>query len=351
MEVDEGVPNEILTTAIETLVSGGDLEEPDAAAVLREVMSGNASEVQTAAFLTSLRAKGETVGEITGLARTMREFSARVPLEDHGLVDTCGTGGDKSGTFNVSTAAAFVVAGAGARVAKHGNRSATSLCGSADVLEALGAVIELPPERVGECIREAGIGFMFAPVHHQAMKHVIPVRMELGIRTTFNFLGPLTNPAGALYQLVGVSDPGLLEVMAISLKLLGCRHGIVAHGSDGLDEITVCGPSAIAEIRDGIDGVNVYEVVPEDYGISRLEDPAALKGGDARENAGIIRSVLRGETGGRRDIVLLNAGAALYVAGVAESMAAGVELAAGSIDSGAASDRLSQFIEFTKRGN
>lgn len=345
------MPNEILTEAIEALIVGNDLAEVEAAAVLREIMSGNASEVQTAAFLTALRAKGETVAEITGLARTMREFSVKVELEEHDLVDTCGTGGDRSGTFNISTAAAFVVAGAGARVAKHGNRSATSKCGSADVLEALGAEIELTPEKVAECIEETGIGFMFAPAHHQAMRYVVPVRMELGVRTTFNFLGPLTNPAGAHYQLVGVSDPGLLEAVARSLQLLGCRHGMVVHGSDGLDEISVTGPSMVAEIRNGIEGVSLYEVNPEDFGINPSDDVSILKGGTAADNAEIIRAVLGGESSGRRDIVLLNAGAALHVAGIAESMAAGVELAASSIDSGAAMDKLNAFIKATKRGN
>lgn len=343
------MPNAILTTAIEQLVNGGDLGEEEAAGVLREVMSGNVSEAQTAAFLTGLRAKGETVAELTGLARTMREFSARVQLDDHNLVDTCGTGGDKSGSFNISTAAAFVVAGAGARVAKHGNRSATSQCGSADVLEALGARIDLPPAAVAECINAVGIGFMFAPAHHQAMKYVVPVRQELGIRTIFNFLGPLTNPAGALYQLIGVSDPGFVETMALSLKLLGCRHGIVAHGSDGLDEITLTGPSMIAEVREGIEGVRLYETRPEDFGLSPIDDPGEIKGGDAAANAAIIRRLLEGESGARRDIVLLNAAAALYVGGIAESIAAGIELAAGSIDSGAAAKKLTAFVEMTNR--
>lgn len=343
--------NAVLTNAIEKLVSGSDLSQEEAAGVLSEVMSGNASEVQTAAFLTALRAKGETVGEITGLATAMREFSAKVPLDDHNLVDTCGTGGDRSGSFNISTAAAFVAAGAGARVAKHGNRSATSKCGSADVLEALGAEIELAPEAVASCVRDAGIGFMFAPAHHQAMKYVVPVRRELGIRTTFNFLGPLTNPAGALYQLVGVSDLSYLEVMASALKLLGCRHGMVVHGSDGLDEITVTGPSMIAEVREGDDRVNVYEVRPEDFGFSRADEPSDLKGGSAEENAAIIRDVLDGEKGPRRDIVLINASAALYVGGVAESIAAGIELAAGSVDSGAARKKMADFIAATRKNS
>ncbi|MHB0914264.1 MAG: anthranilate phosphoribosyltransferase [Thermoleophilia bacterium] len=339
--------NTVLTDAIERLVSGSDLGQEEAAKVLSEVMSGSVSEIQTAAFLTALRAKGETVDEITGLATAMREFSVRVPLDDHRLVDTCGTGGDRSGSFNISTAAAFVAAGAGARVAKHGNRSATSQCGSADVLEALGAVIDLTPEAVASCVRDVGIGFMFAPAHHQAMKYVVPVRRELGIRTTFNFLGPLTNPAGALYQLVGVSDFAYLEVMASSLKRLGCRHGMVVHGSDGLDEITVTGPSMIAEFREGDDGVSVHEVRPEDFGFSSADDPSALNGGSAKDNAAIIRAVLDGEKGPRRDIVLINAAAALYVGGVAESIAAGVELACGSIDSGAARDKLAGFVEAT----
>jgi anthranilate phosphoribosyltransferase len=343
------MPNEILTDAIETIAEGDDLSESEAAAVLEQVMSGKASEVQTAALLTGLRTKGESVAEITGLARTMRKFSTRVVLDNHDVVDTCGTGGDKSGTFNISTTAAFVVAGAGAKVAKHGNRSATSKCGSADVLEALGADLELSPEAVADCINEVGIGFMFAPLHHRAMKYVVPIRQELGIRTIFNFLGPLTNPAGANYQLIGVSDGDYLEVMAEALKLLGCRHGMVVHGSDGLDEITITGDTAVAEVRSGEDHIHLYKIKPEDFGLNPVDDAAVLAGGDAADNAAIIEQVLDGEVGGRRDIVLLNAGAALTVAGVAESMAAGIELAAGSIDSGAAKDKLIRFVETTKR--
>jgi anthranilate phosphoribosyltransferase len=300
-------------------------------------------------LLTGLRTKGESVAEITGLARTMRKFSTRVVLDNYDVVDTCGTGGDKSGTFNISTTAAFVVAGAGAKVAKHGNRSATSKCGSADVLEALGADLELSPEAVADCINEVGIGFMFAPLHHRAMKYVVPIRQELGIRTIFNFLGPLTNPAGANYQLIGVSDGDYLEVMAEALKLLGCRHGMVVHGSDGLDEITITGDTAVAEVRSGEDHIHLYKIKPEDFGLNPVDDAAVLAGGDAVDNAAIIEQVLDGEVGGRRDIVLLNAGAALTVAGVAESMAAGIELAAGSIDSGAAKDKLIRFVETTNR--
>lgn len=343
------MPNPVLTAAIETLIQGEDLAEDDAAAVLEQVMSGETSDVQTAAFLTALRAKGESVSEITGLARTMREFSTRVALDDHDLVDTCGTGGDKSGTFNISTTAAFVAAGAGARVAKHGNRSATSKCGSADVLEALGVDVELSADAVAECIESVGIGFMFAPMHHQAMKYVVPVRMELGVRTIFNFLGPLTNPAGAHYQLIGVADIDYLEVMAESLKLLGCRHGMVVHGEDGLDEISISGKTAVAEVRAGEEHIRVYSVKPEDFGLERLGDSSVLSGGDARVNAAITRRILEGETGGRRDIVLLNAAAALAVAGIAESVAAGVEIAAGSIDNGAALQKLEALIETTRR--
>ena len=343
------MPNELLTSAIERIVNGFNLDEEEAASVLGQIMSGESSEAQTAAFLTALRAKGESVGEITGLARTMRQFSEKVELIGYELVDTCGTGGDKSGTFNISTAAAFVAAGAGARVAKHGNRSATSQCGSADVLEALGAQLELSADDVADCIKSIGIGFMFAPMHHQAMKYVVPVRKELGIRTIFNFLGPLTNPAGAEYQLIGVSDGSYLEVMAEALKLLGCKHGMVVHGSDGLDEITVTGPTSIAEVRYGIEEIDVYEIKPEDFGMSTTEGAGYLKGGGAQDNADIINEILDGKDGGRRDIVLLNAGAALYIAGLAESIDAGIELAAGSIDSGAAKDKLSAFIEKTRR--
>ncbi len=339
------MPNELLTTAIEKLAGGDDLGEEQAASVLEEIMSGRAGEVQTAAFLVALRAKGETAGEITGLARTMRRFSLEVEVEGGGLVDTCGTGGDKSGTFNVSTTSAFVVAGAGGRVAKHGNRSATSACGSADVLEALGAKIDLDAAAVARCIEETGIGFMFAPVHHQAMKYVVPVRRELGIRTIFNFLGPLTNPAGAEFQLVGISERAYLEVLARALGELGCRRALVVHGSDGLDEITVGGVTYAAELNGG--EVELYEIDPQQYGIGPA--PAAeLAGGDAAENARIVESVLAGEAGPRRDIVLLNAGAALFVAGLADDIGAGIEAARRSIDSGDAAARLEAFVACTR---
>ncbi len=341
------MPNEILTYAIDRLAGGGDLTAAEAESVLEQIMSGKSSEVQTAGFLVALRAKGETVDEITGLAKTMRRFSLRVDVAGVRLVDTCGTGGDRSNTFNISTTAAFVVAGAEGRVAKHGNRSATSQCGSADVLEALGAGLELTAGAVAECIAEIGIGFMFAPVHHQAMKHVVPVRRELGVRTIFNFLGPLTNPAGADYQLVGVSDRSYLEIIAEALRQLGCRRAMVVHGHDGLDEISISGPTDVAEVT-GAEDIKTYTIKPEDFGMERSEGNDLLLGGTATENADVLKSILQGETGVRRDIVLLNAGAALYTVGVAEGMAAGVTQAADSIDSGAALEKLNLFIARTR---
>ncbi|MFA5809146.1 MAG: anthranilate phosphoribosyltransferase [Thermoleophilia bacterium] len=337
----------MLTYAIDRLADRTNLTEAEAESVLEQIMSGGASEVQTAGFLTALRAKGETVEEIVGLARTMRRFSVRVDVEGVDLVDTCGTGGDRSHTFNISTTAAFVVAGAEGQVAKHGNRSATSQCGSADVLEALGANLSLPADQVARCIGEVGIGFMFAPLHHEAMKHVVPVRKELAIRTIFNFLGPLTNPAGAEYQLIGVSDRSYVEVIAWALKDLGCRRGLVVHGSDGLDEITITGPTDIAEIREGEDEISLYSITPEEFGFERASGTDMLKGGTAEKNAEILKSILEGESGVRREIVLMNAGAALYAVGVAKSIEDGVRQAAESIDSGAAKKKMEAFIQAT----
>lgn len=344
------MPNDILTSAIDRLASGHDLTAAETESVLEQIMSGHASQVQTGAFLVALRTKGETVAEIVGLARIMRRFSTRVEIPGVNLVDTCGTGGDKFHSFNISTTAAFVVAGAEAMVAKHGSRRVTSQCGSADVLEELGADLSITAADVARCVKEAGIGFMFAPLHHQAMKHVVPVRQELGVRTIFNFLGPLTNPADAGYQVIGVSDEYYLEVMAQALKLLGCRRGLVVHGHDGLDEITITGPTRVAEVCEGEADIRVYTIRPGDFGLAEAAGPELLKGGDARANADILRSILDGETGVRRDIVLLNAGAALYAVGVAGSIAQGVELAAGSIDSGAAKERLAAFITATRAG-
>lgn len=342
------MPNEVLTEAINRLTDGIDLAEEETASVLEQIMSGNASEVQTAAFLVALRAKGETVSEIVGLAKTMRQLSLKVDTEGMRLVDTCGTGGDKSQTFNISTAAAFVVAGTETKVAKHGNRSATSQCGSADVLEALGADLNISAAAVAKSIKEVGIGFMFAPQYHRAMKYVVPVRKELGVRTIFNFLGPLTNPANAEYQVIGVSDRYYLDEIANALKLLGCKHGLVVHGQDGLDEITVLGPTDVAEVFAEKDEIKTYTIEPEDFGIERVADKAILRGGSAAENAAILRDILDGETGARRDIVLINAAAALYVCGRSNSIDQGVKLAAESIDSGRAKQKLEQYIEQTR---
>jgi len=307
-------------------------------------MSGGASDAQVGALLTGLHMKGETVEEITGFAETMRSLATPIKTTRTPLVDTCGTGGDHSGTFNISTAAAFVVAGAGVAVAKHGNRSATSKSGSADVLEALGVNIEATPEQVGRCIDEAGIGFLFARQFHTAMKHVANARAVLGIRTVFNVLGPLTNPAGADRQVVGVFDSALLEPLAKVLLALGAHHAFTVAGSDGLDEITTTGPSMVAE---ACYGVKRYEVTPEQVGLSRAS-AADLAGGEAAENADILRRILEGHPGPHRDIVLLNAAPALVAGGVASNLAEGVEMGAEAIDNGAAGEKLELLIRVSQ---
>jgi anthranilate phosphoribosyltransferase len=287
--------NPVLTDAIERVASGGDLATEEAARVLREVMEGNASDVETAGFLVALRTKGETVHELAGLAATMRALALRVNAGGE-LIDTAGTGGGRP-TFNVSTTAAFVAAGAGCRVAKHGNRSSTSQCGSADVLEALGARIDLGPDEVAACIDSIGFGFMFAPNHHSAMKHVMPVRKALGVRTIFNFLGPLTNPAGARRQVIGVSDPAKLETMAAALGELGTDRALVVSSADGLDEFSVSGATRVVELRDG--QLASYDVTPEQVGIERAAD-GAVGAGTPDENARVLRRVLEGEPGTER---------------------------------------------------
>jgi anthranilate phosphoribosyltransferase len=326
------VPNEILTRAIDAACSGVHLTADHASAVLTEIMEGRASDVQTGAFLIALRAKGETVPELIGLARTMRELATPVETGRHDLVDTAGTGGGPS-TFNVSTTAALIAAGAGCAVAKHGNRSSTSRSGSADMLEALGARIDLSPEEVAASIRETGFGFMFAPAHHAAMRHVMPTRKELAVRTIFNFLGPLTNPAGASRQLLGVSDRRYQETIAEALAGLGCEHALVVAGDDGLDELTIHGPTRVIEVREG--RTWEWHVSPADVGLAeaKLEDVA---GGDPAHNAAIARSVLRGEPGPALDIALLNAGAAIYAGAGSEDLATGVVKAREAVDSGAA---------------
>lgn len=344
----------MIVETIRKVVDGKDLTRDEAFAVMDTIMSGQATDAQIAAFLTALRMKGETVEELIGFARVMREkvspvrTRARVPTSLSGtdremLVDTCGTGGDATGTFNVSTATAFVVAGAGIPVAKHGNRSVSSLCGSADVVEALGVRLDLSPERVGRCVDEVGIGFCYAPLLHKAMKFVMLARREIRIRTVFNILGPLTNPARATAQVIGVYDGALAEVMAEVLKELGTARAFVVHGEDGLDELSTTGPSRVAELRDG--QIRCYTVQPEDFGLTRarLTD---LRGGSATDNAEVIRRILAGERGPKRDIVVLNAAAAIAAGGKAVDIAAGVPVAGQAIDSGAARDKLARLVAF-----
>jgi anthranilate phosphoribosyltransferase len=330
------------------------LSREEAHAVMTEILSGQCSDAQIAAFLVALHMKGETVEEIVGFAEAIRaaatplELPASSVLDASGtgrdaLVDTCGTGGDTSGTFNISTATAFVVAGAGVRVAKHGNRSVTSKCGSADVMEALGVNIAMPPAQTAACLEQVGIAFLFAPAMHSAMKHVQTARRELHLRTVFNLLGPLTNPARATCQIVGVYSADLVEKLAEALSMLGLRRAIVVHGSDGLDEITITGPTRIAEVRDG--QVRSYEVTPEEFGIQRatLDE---IYGGDAPRNAALIREILSGKKSARRDVVLLNAAAALVAAGRADHLRDAVPLASQAIDSGAALSKLEALATF-----
>lgn len=321
------------------------LSEEEAAAAMEEIMTGYASPAQFGAFVTALRLKGETVDEIVGMARVMRAKAVRVDF-DGALLDTCGTGGDASGSFNVSTAAAFVAAGAGARVAKHGNRAMSSRCGSADVLEALGARIDLTAEQVAYCLREAGVAFMFAPSFHPAMKFAAAPRREIGVRTVFNILGPLTNPAGAQMQVLGVPGPDVAEKMAQALGRLGSRHAMVVHSEDGLDELSVCGPTLVCEVREGT--VRSLRVTPEDAGLRRW-DREAIRGGTPEENAAAMRRVLAGqERGALRDFVVLNAAAGLVVSGRAADLREGAALAERAIDTGAALACLDRFVEVTR---
>jgi anthranilate phosphoribosyltransferase len=329
--------------ALARLADAHDLTEAEAAACMGELMTGAATPAQFGAYVTALRMKGETVDEIAGMARVMRDKSSRIEIEGP-LLDTCGTGGDASGSFNVSTCAAFVAAGAGARVAKHGNRAMTSQSGSADVLEALGAKIDLAPEQVRACIDRAGIGFMFAQSFHPAMKFVAPHRREIGIRTVFNLLGPLTNPAGARRQVIGVARPQLVDTIAAVLARLGSEHALVVHGDDGFDEISISGPTTVAELRDG--NIRTYRIAPEDAGLAR-HDVGALQGGAPDQNAAALRLVLKGAPGPLRDFTLINAAAALVAWGAADAIAPGVALAAKSIDSGAAAEKLEAFIAAT----
>jgi anthranilate phosphoribosyltransferase len=349
--------NPIITEAVRALVDRRDLTRLEAAAAMEAIMSGAATNAQIAAFLTALRMKGETVEELIGFAQVMREKVVKVRpragdvvgatgTDREMLIDTCGTGGDASGTFNVSTATAFVVAGAELRVAKHGNRSVSSLCGSADVVETLGIDIELSPAQVATCIDEVGIGFLYAPLLHTAMKHVMAARREMGVRTVFNMLGPLTNPAGANAQVIGVYAAALADPLARVLAELGTLRAFVVHGADGLDEISNTGESHISEVHEGV--VRSSTVRPEDFGMPRaaIRD---LQGGDREENARIIRLVLGGEAGPRRDIVLMNAAGALVVGNKAQDLKEGVALAAASIDGGSAARKLEDLIAFSRR--
>ncbi|HLG22275.1 MAG TPA: anthranilate phosphoribosyltransferase [Candidatus Manganitrophaceae bacterium] len=336
----------MIKEAISKVVERVDLTETEAEAAMREIMEGAATPSQIASYITALRMKGESVSEITGSARVMREKATRVRVDDPLVVDTCGTGGDRMQTFNISTAAAFAVAGSGVTVAKHGNRSVSSSCGSADVLKAIGVRIDLPPDRVETCINEIGIGFLFAPLFHGAMKHAAPTRQETGIRTIFNILGPLTNPAGASIQVLGVYAPHLTDLLAQVLLNLGSRHCFIVHGMDGLDEITITGKSRVSEGKGG--RVAAYTLEPQDFQIATgsVKD---LIGGNAEVNASILLSILKGEKGPKRDIVLMNAAPALVAAGKAQTLQDGLAIAAESIDSGAAMAKLDVLREMTNK--
>ena len=327
----------MIREAISKVVDGADLSQEEAAATMNEIMSGEATPAQIACFITALRIKGETVDEITGCAKVMREKVTRIESQADLLVDTCGTGGDGAHTFNISTTAALVAAGAGLHIAKHGNRSVSSRSGSADVLKALGVNIEADAATVGRCIDEVGIGFLFAPALHPAMKYAIGPRREIGIRTIFNILGPLTNPAGATVQVLGVYAPELTETLANVLKNLGSDHVFVVHGADGLDEITITDKTHVSQLADG--QVRSFTIDPEDFGISR-SDISSLVGGTAEENAQMTLDILKGEKGPKRDIVLLNSAAAIMAGGKAANLVEGIQLAAESIDSGKALGKL-----------
>jgi anthranilate phosphoribosyltransferase len=342
------MPNDVLTSAIDAVASRRDLTVEEAERVLEEIMHGEASETQIAGFLIALRTKGETVDELAGLARAMRSLAAPVATDREDLLDTAGTGGGRR-TFNVSTTAALIAAAAGCAVAKHGNRSATGLSGSADVLEALGARIDLTPEAVGTCIDEVGFGFMFAPRHHQATRFVVPVRAELAVRTIFNFLGPLTNPAGARRQLIGVSDPTMLDTIAGALARLGVDRALVVAGQDGLDEISISSRTTVVEVNG--ETVTHTTLDPADVGLTAVDEATELaecEGGTPEHNARVTRAIFAGEPGPRRDLAVINAGAAIYAAGLGATVADGVALAQRALDDGSAADTLQRFIAATE---
>ncbi len=327
--------------AIRSITERRSLSREDMTEVMRIIMTGQATPAQIGGFLIGMRMKGETVDELTAAAQVMRELAAHVEVGGPHLVDIVGTGGDGSSTFNISTASTFVVAAAGGRVAKHGNRAVSSKSGSADLLEAAGVKLDLQPQQVQQCIDQVGVGFMFAPMHHSAMKHAIGPRKEMGVRTLFNLLGPLTNPASAPHQVLGVFSRDWVQPLAEVLKLLGSKHALVVNAQDGMDEISIAAPTDVAELKDG--AIRCYQITPEDYGIAR-GDVAALKVADARESLAIIRDVLAGKPGAARDIVVLNAGAAIYAADLVDSLADGIAKAAAVIDSGAAAEKLTALV-------
>jgi len=332
---------------VSKIVGGENLTKEEAESSMKTIMSGNSNEIEISSFLTALRMKGESPEEIASLAKVMREFASRIePKVEGTLVDVCGTGGDMLNTFNISTTSMFVVAGAGIPIAKHGNRALTSKSGSADVLEELGVNLNSNFDKIKESIEKVGIGFMFAPMHHSAMKHVMPVRKQLGFRTVFNILGPLTNPANARAQLMGVFDPELTETLANVFKLLGLDSAIVAHGDPGLDELSTLGKTKVSELKDG--EVNTYFIKPEEFGLSVAKEND-IAGGSAKDNAKILTDILSGEdTGPKRDITLLNAASGILVGGMADNLTEGLEIAKESLDSGRAQKKLEEFVEFTK---
>ncbi|TVQ72071.1 MAG: anthranilate phosphoribosyltransferase [Chromatiaceae bacterium] len=330
--------------AIRAVTEHRDLSGQEMITVMRQIMTGEATPAQIGGFLVGLRMKGETVDEVAAAASVMRELATRVDVDAKHLVDTCGTGGDASGTFNISTAAAFVVAAAGGRVAKHGNRSVSSRSGSADVLESAGVNLDLDPDQVARCINQVGVGFLFAPRHHGAMKHAVGPRREMGVRTLFNVLGPLTNPAGAPNQVLGVFSTHWLEPLAQVLKLLGSRHVMVVHAEDGLDEISIGAPTRVAELRDG--EITTRIIAPEEFGMERTPLDA-VRVDSAEESLALIRGVFEGRPGPARDITLLNAGAAIYVAGLAETLDAGIQRAAEVIDNGGAAAKMDELISLS----
>jgi anthranilate phosphoribosyltransferase len=334
----------MIQESLKKIIGREDLDETEMAEVMSEVMSGNATDAQIGALMGALATKGETYSELAGAARAMRRKATRIQVSSDTVVDTCGTGGDSAHTFNISTTAAFVVAGCGVTVAKHGNRSVSSKCGSADLLETLGVKLDVGPELVEEAIHEIGIGFLFAPLFHGAMRHAARARKEVGVRSIFNMLGPLTNPAGANCQLLGVYAPELTEMFALALRRLGTRRAFIVHGHDGLDEISVCAPTRVSELKEGL--IRTYDLTPEQL-IGRCAQPKDLEGGDPSVNAEITRRILAGEKGARRDVVVVNAAAALVAAGVAGDLSEGVRQAESAIDSGAAAGKLDALVRFT----